>query len=108
MSKSKKLSRRDFARTSVAAGAAAVALPGALLGKEMPVGTTAAAAKGAAVARRRVTSLPPEVAYGGLSMGGGAELLAMSPQNGDLSGGLAGGDHDSRGVLHRREALPER
>ena len=87
MSKSKKLSRRDFARTSVAAGAAAVALPGALLGKEMPVGTTAAAAKGAAVARRRVTSLPPEVAYGGLSMGGGAELLAMSPQTATYPGG---------------------
>ena len=108
MSKSKKLSRRDFARTSVAAGAAAVALPGALLGKEMPVGTTAAAAKGAAVARRRVTSLPPEVAYGGPLDGRRRRAAGHVPANGDLSGGLAGGDHDSRGVLHRREALPER
>ena len=85
MSKSKRLSRRDFARTSVAAGAAAVALPSALLGKEIPA-ETSAAAKGAAVARRRVTSLPPEVAYGGVSMGGGDEL-AMSPQTATYPGG---------------------
>ena len=62
---SKKLSRRDFARTSVAAGAAvaAVALPKTLFGETATVATavpvktadatTAAAAKGAAVARRR-------------------------------------------------------
>ena len=86
MKMSKKLTRRDFARSSVAAGAAAVALPSALLGKEMAAGKTAAA-KGAAAARRRVTSLPPEVAYGGLSMGGGNELAAMSPQTATYPGG---------------------
>ncbi len=87
MSRSKKLSRRDFARTSVAAGAAAVALPSALLGKEAPAGKTSVAAKGAAVARRRVTSLPPEVAYGGISMGGGDELQEMSTQTATYPGG---------------------
>ena len=76
---SKKLSRRDFARTSVAAGAAAaaVALPKALFGETVtpaastPVttaeaATTGAAARGASVARRRLVSLPPQgFAYGG-------------------------------------------
>src|SRR5712692_3860535 len=75
---SKTLSRREFARTSVAAGAAAaVALPKALFGeiatgatatpvKAAETATTAAAAKGAAVARRRLVSLPPQgFAYGG-------------------------------------------
>ena len=76
---SKKLSRRDFARTSVAAGAAAaaVALPKALFGETASVATSApekiaeaatttAAAKGASAARRRLVSLPPQgFAYGG-------------------------------------------
>ena len=75
---SKKLSRRDFARTSVAAGAAAaaVALPKALFGETAtavaaaPVtsaeAVTTAAAKGASAARRRLVSLPPQgFAYGG-------------------------------------------
>ena len=64
----KKLSRRDFARTSVAAGAAAVALPSALFGK---TGKTASA-KASTVARtsarvgaRRVVPPPPNIAYGG-------------------------------------------
>jgi phenylpropionate dioxygenase-like ring-hydroxylating dioxygenase large terminal subunit len=73
---SKKLSRRDFARTSVAAGAAAaVALPKALFGEAASdaaaaaataAAPTAAAASGASVARRRLGSLPPQgFAYGG-------------------------------------------
>ena len=76
---SKKLSRRDFARTSVAAGAAAaaVALPKALFGETASVATSApekiaeaatttAAARGASAARRRMVSLPPQgFAYGG-------------------------------------------
>src|SRR4030095_10162686 len=92
---SKKLSRRDFARTSVAAGAAAaVALPKTLFGEPASVAPvaaatavegapaargararaaraggaarTAAAASGASVARRRLVSLPPQgFAYGG-------------------------------------------
>jgi phenylpropionate dioxygenase-like ring-hydroxylating dioxygenase large terminal subunit len=76
---SKKLSRRDFARTSVAAGAAAAAvtLPKSLFGeavtdaaaapvKAIEAAATTSAAKGAAVARRRLGSLPPQgFAYGG-------------------------------------------
>ena len=85
-SRSRRLSRRDFARASVAAGAAVVALPRTLLGKELPAGTSAAA-RGAAVARRRVTSLPPEVAYGGISMGGADEALASAPQTTSYPGG---------------------
>jgi Rieske 2Fe-2S family protein len=75
---SKRVSRRDFARTSVAAGAAAAAaaLPKGLFAESAtvnaapaPATTTAAntaAASGAAVARRRMVSLPPQgFAYGG-------------------------------------------
>jgi phenylpropionate dioxygenase-like ring-hydroxylating dioxygenase large terminal subunit len=64
---SKKISRRDFARTSVAAGAAAVALPGTLVGAlpaDKDRGPTFAAAKGAAAARRRIV-VPPGAGYGG-------------------------------------------
>jgi phenylpropionate dioxygenase-like ring-hydroxylating dioxygenase large terminal subunit len=69
--KSKKVSRRDFARTSMAAGAAAVAFPSAALRPEEPPRAPAfAAAEGAAVARRRRLSMPPEVAYGGVSPDG--------------------------------------
>ena len=69
----KKLSRRDFARTS-AASAAAVALPNVLFGSTTTVETTAveatAAAKGAAVAkeviqRGRFAPPPPNFSYGG-------------------------------------------
>lgn len=64
---SKKVSRRDFARASVAAGAAAVALPETLLGgatsREAPPGS--AAVRGAEAARHRIAALPPSVAYGG-------------------------------------------
>jgi nitrite reductase/ring-hydroxylating ferredoxin subunit len=70
---SKKVSRRAFARASVAAGAAAasVALPETLFAEPAVATTpgplpTTAAAKGAAVARRRMVSLPPQgLAYGG-------------------------------------------
>ena len=56
---SKQISRRDFARTSVAAGAAAMVLPGRVTGTEPVEATTFAAAKGAEVARRLRVSLPP-------------------------------------------------
>jgi phenylpropionate dioxygenase-like ring-hydroxylating dioxygenase large terminal subunit len=78
---SKKVSRRDFARASVAAsavGAAVAALPGALLGKEAAPTTAPSAAKvaGAAVAKRRRISMPPEVGYGGANdWGDGRDLL---------------------------------
>ena len=55
---SRKVSRRDFARTSVAAGAAAVAMPGVLVGKA----PAAAAGRRAAIGRRS------------LAYGGGAEF----------------------------------
>ena len=70
----KKLSRRDFARTSVAAGTAAVVAPGALFGKSAPAGRTSAAA-GAAAARHFRMTMPPEVAYGGVSFDGRDVLL---------------------------------
>ena len=69
----KKVSRRDFARTTVAAGAA-VALPASLIGKAAAspaAAVTPAAAAGAAAAataaiapRKRIT-MPIEVSYGG-------------------------------------------
>jgi len=67
----KKLSRREFARTSVAAGAAAVALPTALFANRATPGTSPAAAAGAAAAStaatapRRRAAMPLEVEYGG-------------------------------------------
>src|SRR5437773_9295649 len=91
---SKRMSRRDFARTSVAAGVAAVALPKALLGNEVAGvatgttsaaalgnevarGTTSAAAAGAAVAKRVRAAMPPDLDYGGLNLNGReATLLA--------------------------------
>ena len=75
----KKVSRRDFARASMAAGAAAAAIPGVLLGKEpaaAPPAVGAAKAAGAAVAKKRRISMPPEVGYGGAnSWGDGRDLL---------------------------------
>ena len=56
---SKKVSRRDFARTSVAAGAAAVAMPGVLVGK------TPAVTRGAAAAGRLAALGRRSIAYGG-------------------------------------------
>lgn len=84
---SKKVSRRDFARTSVAAGAAAaVGLPGALMSaattaKAAPE-STGAAAKGAAVAvaRRERVTMPPELAYGGMSATGRDMMLDTTEQ----------------------------
>jgi phenylpropionate dioxygenase-like ring-hydroxylating dioxygenase large terminal subunit len=62
---SKKVSRRDFARTSVAAGAALI-LPGSVPGAAPLEAKTFAAAKGAEAARRlRVTLPSPSLTYGG-------------------------------------------
>src|SRR4029077_17842154 len=80
-SMSRNVSRRDFARTSVAVGAAAAAaaLPTALLGTPAAAKavstTSSAAARGAAVARRRRVALPPEVAYGGMDSTGRDMML---------------------------------
>ena len=76
---SKKVSRRHFTRASVAAGAAAMAAPRALFGKApaetVPATGTSAAERGAAMARRRRVTLPPEVAYGGVDAGGRGMML---------------------------------
>ena len=72
---SKKVSRRDFARTSVAAGAAAVAMPDALFGKVPGKTDGASAAKGAAAARRRRVAFPPDLGYGGMDLAGRDMLL---------------------------------
>lgn len=74
---SKKLSRRDFARTS-AASAAAVALPRVLLCETSTI-ETSTAAKGAAVAREvvqrgRFAPPPPNFSYGGDPSGAGSEF----------------------------------
>jgi phenylpropionate dioxygenase-like ring-hydroxylating dioxygenase large terminal subunit len=70
----KKVSRRDFARTTVAAGAAVVALPTSVLGKTAAAAAAtvtpataagAAAAATAAVAPRKRITMPIEVEYGG-------------------------------------------
>ena len=72
----KKLSRREFAKTSLAVGAAAVSLPTGLLAKGVTasagaLGLTPAAAAGAAAASAAVTTpraritMPVEVEYGG-------------------------------------------
>jgi phenylpropionate dioxygenase-like ring-hydroxylating dioxygenase large terminal subunit len=78
---SKKVSRRDFARASVAAGAvgaAVAALPESLLGNETtpPAAGGVAKSAGVAVAKRRKISMPPEVGYGGANdWGDGRDLL---------------------------------
>jgi len=88
----KKLSRRDFARTSVAAGAAAIGA-GALLGKSVAeaapsvvetasvAATTSAAAAGAAVAKKVKSSMPENLGYGGVRVDGRPLMLAdtLSP-----------------------------
>jgi phenylpropionate dioxygenase-like ring-hydroxylating dioxygenase large terminal subunit len=67
----RRVSRRDFARTSMVVGAAAVALPATMLGTTDPVkAPPSSAAEGAAAARRRRISMPPEVSYGGFSPDG--------------------------------------
>ena len=108
----KKVSRRDFAKSSVAAGAAAVALPKALRGEALAEKGTSAGAKAAATAGRGPITMPPEVAYGGLDFDGRDVLLEdiLSPPGKapNYPGGWAGGNHHSGRVLPRREALAQR
>lgn len=68
---SKKVSRRDFARAAVAAGAA-VALPASLLAKEAGPATATGveAGKQAAIARRRITQPAQGLGYGGGDIAG--------------------------------------
>ena len=68
----KKLSRRDFTRTSVVASAAAV-FPASVIAEAVAPPSRAALA-GARVARDRI-SMPPEVTYGGFSFDGRDVLL---------------------------------
>ena len=87
----KKVSRRDFARASVAigaAGAAAASLPGLLsegaaAASVVPPAAGVAKAAGAAVAKRRKISMPTEVGYGGVNdWGDGRDLMlqhALTP-----------------------------
>ncbi len=67
---SKKVSRRDFARASVAAGAAAVTLPGTLFAKDAAPTTGVEAGKQAAIARRRITPPAQGPGYGGGDIAG--------------------------------------
>ena len=73
---SKKVSRRDFARTSVAAGAAAVALPGTLFGRTLRhksgggTGHGSGRRRQAAIARRRITPPAQGFGYGGGDIAG--------------------------------------
>jgi Rieske 2Fe-2S family protein len=77
---SKKLSRRDFARKSMTAGAVAVALPATVLGAPpAPVEVKTAAARGAAVARRRRAALPsPSYSYGGDPVAEARDSIALA------------------------------
>ncbi len=78
----KKVSRRDFARASMAAGAAAAALPSVLLGKEpaaVPPAVGAAKAAGVEVAKKRRITMPPEVGYGGANSWGDGRDLLLAP-----------------------------
>jgi Rieske 2Fe-2S family protein len=76
---STKISRRDFARTTVAT----VALPGALLGKASAAHAAGAAAATAGIGRRRraLFETGTTIGYGGLSADGRAMLLehVLSP-----------------------------
>ena len=94
---SKKVSRRDFARTSAASAAAAVALPKALFGDPSTV-EASAAAKGAALAREsvqrgRFAPPPPYYSYGGdASLGADFRetiALAHSPAYAQSGSGMA-------------------
>jgi Rieske 2Fe-2S family protein len=88
---SQKVSRRDFARTSVAASAAAVTFPGALLGASTPA-KSRASAEGAAAARRLLAAMPPEVAYGGFTLEGrDMPLSAALSSGGQASAVYPGG-----------------
>ena len=77
---SKKLSRRDFARTSVAAGAAIV-LPGASVEAAPVTSSTVSRARssGAAAARRVRAALPsPEFGYGGDPVAAARDSIALA------------------------------
>lgn len=83
---SSKVSRRDFARKSMAAGAA-VALPGALSGGDTLKVAPSAAARGAAAAKHRKLALPPPMlGYGGdhAALGAFRDSISMAyaPQGG--------------------------
>jgi phenylpropionate dioxygenase-like ring-hydroxylating dioxygenase large terminal subunit len=71
---SKKVSRRDFAKTSAVAGAVAAALPTVIVAAATEPSSPAAVA-GARLGRRRRISMPPEVSYGGYSFDGRDVLL---------------------------------
>jgi phenylpropionate dioxygenase-like ring-hydroxylating dioxygenase large terminal subunit len=80
---SKKLSRRDFARTSAAVGAAAITVPTALLGTESTTtvdpATSLTALKGAAAAKRVRAALPsPEYGYGGDLVSEARDSIALA------------------------------
>jgi Rieske 2Fe-2S family protein len=82
MSRRTRVSRREFTRRTVVAGAAAVTVPGTLLAAGSPakarVDVKAAAAT---VARRLGVRMPPEVAYGGVGLTGrGDVMLDQTPQ----------------------------
>jgi Rieske 2Fe-2S family protein len=84
---SKRVSRRDFARASVAVGATAVTMPTTLLGSGAPTPKMSVAAKGAEAARRRIVALPPEVAYGGRDAAGRQAMLSAAAQSATYPGG---------------------
>ena len=111
----KKVSRRDFARASVAAGAAAVSLPTALLGtapaEKALSAKSSAAAKGAAVARRRAcrAAAGSRLRRHGLDRPRhDAGRDGVHESNRGSSRRVAGKHYDSFGVLPRGQALPER
>ena len=86
---SKKVSRRDFAKASVGASAAAAALPSVLLGTAT-VGastTVAAGAAAAAAVKRQRATMPPELAYGGMNSVGREEPIDQTPQTATYPGG---------------------
>jgi Rieske 2Fe-2S family protein len=74
------MSRRQFTKTSVAAGAAAVALPGALLRGEPGGGELSTAAKGAAAAAHRLRAPlpPPMFGYGGDVVSEARDSISLS------------------------------
>ena len=118
----RKVSRRDFARSSVSvvAAAAAVTLPSEVLAERPGGRTTFAAAEGAAVARRRRVVRPePGFGYGGDPASGVAEyrdsialahaqVTAPTQTAPEIVRGWRVGTTIPGGVLHRREALSER
>src|SRR5204862_2773224 len=84
MTMSKKLSRRDFARTSLTAGAAAIALPAGVvkagaLASSIGEAPSRARSIGAAAARRIRAALPsPEYGYGGDPVAAARDSIALA------------------------------